>query len=544
MITTSWPRNAVRLVRYSVVPAFVIAAACGGGNAEQDKPKVADNTSQDTKPTGPSNQEQAAAKFAAISDMADRVGEDKSVDATWLETQLNEVIALDPKHKAARYDLAVIKEQRGDLAGAKAIYQQLYKEDPSFAPAAENVAADMVVAGDTQKALQIYAGIAQKDPKDTPSRLAMARIALREKRYDDAIDLCRQVLQREGKAMEAFRILADSYRAAGNLPMAELIIARGLKVDKDDMQLHYTLAQIRFEKNDLPGGVNELKLAVAQDPKSVKVRGQLADIALQYRDFGNASQNFEAIVKEQPDNSGAKVGLAVSYKGLGRYDQAEKLYQEVLAKNPDDLDALWNLALLYHHNLNKYDDAITLYRKAQKQALPGDEKMQSSDSLIADAEHQKNDQAAQQAREAAEKKRREAVDGVCQAVAAKKKPDFDSIGDESERIEAAWALMVSAQGTVQEAANAGDMSKVAGADAQVQCAYAIVPESPKANSEACAPMHIMWTQILYQLNRLDDAMTSIKAARKCDPENPDAKLIEQQLQEMVGSGGGQGSGAR
>ena len=64
----------------------------------------------------------------------------------------------------------------------------------------------MILAGDTQKAQQIYAGIAQKDAKDTTSRLAMGRIALREKRYDDAIDLCRQVLQREGKAMEAFRI--------------------------------------------------------------------------------------------------------------------------------------------------------------------------------------------------------------------------------------------------------------------------------------------------------------------------------------------------
>ena len=56
-------------------------------------------------------------------------------------------------------------------------------------------------------------------------------------------------------------------------------------------------------------------------------------------------------------------------------------------------------------------------------------------------------------------------------------------------------------------------------------------------------MHIMWTQILYQLNKLEDAMTSIKAARKCDPENPDAKLIEQQLQELIGSGGGQPSAA-
>lgn len=515
---------------------MVFAAACGGGSTAETGAAKAGTTTADDKPTGPSNVEQAQAKFAALTDNVDKVGEGKSVDAAWLESQLNEVLALDPKHKAARFNLAVLKEQRGDAAGAREIYQKLYKEAPEFAPAAENVAADMIANGDTQKAMQIYRDVAQKDPKDTTSRLALARIAVREKRYEEAIELCRQVLQRDGAALEAFRILAESYRAQGNLPMAELIVARGLKVHKDDAQLHTTLAQIMFEKNDLAGGVNQLKLAVADDPKSVKVRGQLADIALQYRDFGNASQNFEAIVKEQPQNKGAKVGLAVSYKGLGRYDQAETLYKEVLAQNPDDVDATWNLAVLYHRHLNKYDEAVALYRKAHKAAGPGDAGMADVDTLIADAERQKNDQVAMRAREEAERKRKEAVDAVCGAVAAKKKPDFDAIGDEQERVGAAWSLMVEAQSMLQE----GDASKVAPAEANVTCAFAMVPETPKANTEACAPMHIMWTQILYQLGRNDDAMKTIKEARKCDPENPDAKLIEQQLDELIKSGGGAG----
>ncbi len=516
------------------------AAACGGGSAETQEVKAATAAPADTKPAGPSNVEQAQAKFAALTESVDRLGEGKSVDAAWLETQLNEIVTLDPKHKMARFNLAVLKEQRGDAAGAREIYQKLYKESPDFAPAANNVAADYIAAGETSKGTGIYKEVAQKDPKDTTSRLALARIALREKRYDESIGLCRQVLQRDGASLEAFRILAESYRAQGNLPMAELILARGLKVHKDDAQLHTILAQIMFEKNDLAGGVNQLKLAVADDPKSVKVRGQLADIALQYRDFGNASQNFEAIVKEQPSNKGAKIGLAVSYKGLGRYDQAETLYKEVLAQSPDDVDATWNLAVLYHRHLNKYDEAVNLYRKAHKAAGPGDAGMQDVDALIADAERQKNDQVAMRAREEAERKRKEAVEQVCSAVANKKKPDFDAIGDEQERIGAAWSLMVEAQSIVQQAANDGDMSKMAPAEANVACAYAMVPETPKANTEACAPMRVMWTQILYQLGRNDDAMKTIKEARKCDPENPDAKLIEQQLGEIMKGGGASG----
>lgn len=520
------------------VGSLALAAACGGGGGEQGPAQAGSSgAGTDAIAAGKSKQEEANAKLATLSDSLDRLGEGKPVDAAWLEQQLQQVLAIDPQNKTARYNLAVVKEKRGDTAGAKTDYQLLYKQSPDFAPAAENVAADMVAAGDLSKAAEIYKTVAAKDPKATTSRLALARIALKDQRYEEAIELCRQALQREAQSVEAFRILAEAYRAQGNLPMAELVTARGLKVDKDDVQLHYTLAQILFQKNDLPGGVNQLKLAVAADPNLVKVRGQLADIALQYRDYGNASQNFEAIVKQQPQNNPAKIGLAVSYKGLGRYDQAEKLYQEVLQADGNNVDANWNIAVLYHRNLNRYDEAITYYKKARGLAVPGDQEIMKAEDYIAEAEKQKGDQVAAKAREEAERKRKEAVEGVCTAVAAKKKPDFANFADETERVEAAWGLMVQAQSVVQQAANDGDLSKVEGAEQTVQCAYAMVPDSPKANTEACAPMRIMWTQILYQLGRNKEAMDTIKEARKCDPENPDAKLIEQQLEEIIKTGG-------
>ncbi|MBC7792537.1 MAG: tetratricopeptide repeat protein [Clostridia bacterium] len=521
--------------KLTAVGCLAFAAACGGGGSETKSAQAgAVSSSTDKNAAAKSKQDEANTKLASLSDALDRLGEGKPVDAGWLEQQLQQVLAIDSSNRSARYNLAVVKEARGDATGAKATYQELYKQFPDYAPAAENVAADMVAAGDVQKASEIYKSIAAKDPKDTTSRLALARIALRDQRYDEAIELCRQSLQREAQSVEAFRILAESYRLQGNLPMAELVTARGLKVDKDDVQLHYTLAQILFQKNDLPGGVNQLKLAVAADPNLTKVRGQLADIALQYRDYGNASQNFEAIVKQQPQNNAAKIGLAVSYKGLGRYDQSEKLYKEVLTSDVNNVDANWDLAVLYHRNLNRYDDAITYYKKARGLAVPGDQEIMKAEDFIAEAEKQKGDQFAMKAREEAEKKKKDAIDSVCIAVAAKKKPDFSNFVDEGERIEAAWGLMVQAQGVVQQAANDGDLSKVDGAEQTVACAYAMVPESPKASTEACAPMRIMWTQIQYQLGRNQDAMKTIKEARKCDPENPDAKLIEQQLGELLG----------
>lgn len=502
---------------------------CGGSSAPP--PRVEEKPAAAAPEQGPSASEKAQARYADLSAAIEKLGEGKPVDGAWLEVQLKEVLALDSKHAGARFNLAALHEARGDKEGARKIYEQIHAELPDFAPAAENIAAELIGKGEVQRAVGIYRDIVAKDPKNMTSRLALARIAYTEKQYDEAIELCRQVLQRQADALEAFRVLAQSYKAVGNLPMAELIISRGLKVDKDDVKLHFLLAQILLERGDLAGGVNKLKYIITQDPKWLRVRGQLADIALSYRDYGNASQQFEAVLKEQPQNRAAKVGLAVSYKGLGRYEQAEKLYKELLGANGSDVEALWNLAVLYHRHLSRYDDAVAMYKKAKEAGGPGDQQLAEVDTLVQEVDKLKSDLAAAKAREEAERKRREALESACAAVAAGEKPNAEAIGNEQERVEVGWQLMVTAQAMVQEAVNTGATTEPA--EALVKCAYAIVPETPKANAEACAPMRVMWTQILYQLGRLEDALASVRAGLKCDPENPDAQLIEQQLLELI-----------
>ena len=73
-----------------------------------------------------------------------------------------------------------------------------------------------------------------------------------------------------------------------------------------------------------------------------------------------------------------------------------------------------------------------------------------------------------------------------------------------------------------------------GGDRLGKCALAILPDTPNAKISACAPMLVMWTRdILYPLGRMQDGLVSIGQALACDPDNPDAQLIQQQLQEIL-----------
>jgi tetratricopeptide (TPR) repeat protein len=515
--------------------SVLLLAACGGGSSEGQKPPLPAAVAPQPRPTpaeeGPAAK--AEARFAELEKQLEDLKDGKPIDATWLEAQLQGVLELDPKHSGARFNLAVLTEARGDKAAARKAFEQLVRDDPSFWPAAENVAADQVSRGNLEYAIKVYKGAIKADPKNVTSRLAYARILLTQKQYRDAIKLCRKVLQRQADAIEAFRILAESYRALGDTSMAELIIGRGLKVDKEDVQLHYLTAKILLARDDLSGGVDKLKQVVTMKPDWLKVRGELAEIFLTYQDFGNAAQQFEAILKEAPDDRASKIGLAVSYKGTGRHEQAEKLYKELLAKNQRDVETIWNLAVLYHRQLNRYDEAIALYKQYAKLANPGDKNAAKVDRIVATIEKQKKDLAALKARQERERKRAQAIEASCTAVAAGRKPHAEAIGSDQDRIQAAWDLMlVKAVGEVQ----AGDIET---GSRTAECALAIVPTSAGDGATACSAMHLQWVKIQDELGLLADgasiskAIKTVQAALECDPENPEAQLIEQQLKEFL-----------
>ncbi|MEZ4272652.1 MAG: tetratricopeptide repeat protein [Myxococcota bacterium] len=512
---------------------FVFAGCAGSSGAGSGSVSDPGGEKQGTSTDGtklPSSIEKAEELFAKLSEEVSSAPQDSSIDPDWLKSKYQEVLALNPDHLPARFSLAVLEEQAGRTEAALEQYRQINKDDPGFAPAAENLASYWVLEGDIPRATSLYKQIIERDPKNLTSRLSLARLLSQEGEYTKAIELCRQVLQRKADAAEAFRILAKSYKSIGNMPMAELVIGRGLKVNKDDVELHHLMAEILWSVMTWQG-VSKLKEVVRMDPKNVSVRAELAAIALKYLDYGNAAQQYEAIAKQKPDDRATQVGLAVSYKGLGRYDQAEKIYQQLLRKDKDDLDALWNLAVLYHHNLSRYDEASKYYREYKSAAPRDDKKAAEVNQMVAEIEKAKSNQAAEQARLERDRKRQEAVDAVCSKVAGggNAAAEIAGLGGEQERNDIAWQLFTNGQGLMQT----GDLP---GGEVQIECALAVIPDTPQAKAGTCAPMYVLWTQILYQLNRLNEASSAIDKALVCDPSNPDAGLIRQQLDEITAQG--------
>jgi tetratricopeptide (TPR) repeat protein len=84
---------------------------------------------------------------------------------------------------------------------------------------------------------------------------------------------------------------------------------------------------------------------------------------LRNRQFPAAMETYEKILKTDPHNEKAVLGLAAAYFGVYNYDQTRRLLREAAAAHPGSAAALVELGKLDIHLLH-YDDAIVELKRA------------------------------------------------------------------------------------------------------------------------------------------------------------------------------------
>ena len=84
---------------------------------------------------------------------------------------------------------------------------------------------------------------------------------------------------------------------------------------------------------------------------------------MKYGDAETAYERFAMVLSQDPDNLLARIGLAISLRGLGRFEDSEREYMAVLQKDPNNALATFNLAVLHYDHMNKKVEAKRNFRK-------------------------------------------------------------------------------------------------------------------------------------------------------------------------------------
>jgi tetratricopeptide (TPR) repeat protein len=101
--------------------------------------------------------------------------------------------------------------------------------------------------------------------------------------------------------------------------------------ERQSSEIHYNLGLQAQQAGNIQEALNELQRAVGQDPENSDARNALGILLhLSFRRPAEAIEHYEKALEVRPNFSEARTNLANVYLDVGRYDEAIKLYEQVL----------------------------------------------------------------------------------------------------------------------------------------------------------------------------------------------------------------------
>ncbi len=290
-------------------------------------------------------------------------------------------------------------------------YQVLVEANPDDPYISKTLGDIYLKLGKKEEALSTYRKTMSQQPRDDQLFLSIARILTREKAYQEAEKIYREIINsagynwpaeqaqrelmrlygmtnRENKVIEyyseklktsknireweqAARGLMRPYEKEGKLNELAAIIRKKIKEEPKTSRLYVLLAGVYSRQRNYKAAISRYKKAVELSPKEANLYRSLANLYGQAGMYEEAIKSYtKAIELNPPQASYLYRQIAYLYLRLGREEEAIKAAQMLLEKGRKDANTYSMVARIYR-NLKKYDEAISYYRKAIELASKG-----------------------------------------------------------------------------------------------------------------------------------------------------------------------------
>jgi tetratricopeptide (TPR) repeat protein len=338
-------------------------AACGGKHAAGPRA----TTTVQLPPANP----------LAVSRMVQGVVAAKEGQRERAATLLREAIGIDPNLWEARYDLGIVLAAGGDLAGSEEHLAAGAKLSPDSQELAAALAEVRRRRGEHKLAAEGLADFVHDHPNAVDARTLYVA-ALRESgQIDKAIAEAREVLVRKPADATALAELALSHLSKGEKEAAALLSKQALDSNPNSAVAHRATGLLDLANGDDAEAFAEFRKAAQADPHDTTSRLNMGVVLLKAGAYAKAEEQYREILKVSPDDVEAQVGLAAALRGLAdaqhpqKLEEARGLLERVLASNPHDTSALFNLGVLYADFLKRPAEAGPVFRRFLSDA-PGD----------------------------------------------------------------------------------------------------------------------------------------------------------------------------
>jgi tetratricopeptide (TPR) repeat protein len=298
------------------------------------------------------------------------------------EKEFRTVVRLDPENRDGNYNLGLVLMAKGHAAEAISCFQRVR---PANVETRFNLIRAFLQARRTTEGLKVATELSAQKKDDVQLHFTLGVLLASEKQYRAAQLELERANAIQPETFEILYNLGQTYLRGGEYAKAEQTLDRALRLKPDSPETLYLLAQVYSEQTRAVDALDLLVRAQKLAPQNPDIIFLLARVSMSQNYFEDAIPLLESGLKIAPQRVDLHAALGesyfmsgkaekaieefkiliqldpsarsyafmgLSYRNLGRFDEARKYFQEGLKQDPHNASCLFNMGYIEEHQGN------------------------------------------------------------------------------------------------------------------------------------------------------------------------------------------------
>ncbi|MGB8473390.1 MAG: tetratricopeptide repeat protein [Candidatus Acidiferrum sp.] len=309
------------------------------------------------------------------------------------EIEFRKVLRLEPANRDGNYNLGLVLLARNLPVEAISHFQRVHPLDNATR---FNLIRAYFRAGKTAEGLKMATELSGHNETDVQLHFTLGVLLASQKQYRAAQLELEKADALQPETVDILYNLGQAYLRTDESSKAELVLDRALKLKPDSPETLYLLAQVYRQQNRSVDAMDALVRAHKLAPQNTDIIFLLARVTMTQNYFEDAIPLLESGLKIAPQRADlhAALGesyfmsgkeekaiaefkslvaldpsarsyafLGLSYRHLGRFDEARKYFEAGLKKDPQNASCLYNMGYIEERQGN-HARAETLLQQA------------------------------------------------------------------------------------------------------------------------------------------------------------------------------------
>lgn len=304
--------------------------------------------------------------------------------------------------------LARLYLERDRPADAIPLLRRIVSEQPQYAEGSVLLAEAQESAGSPDAAIETLLALLEDQPQFFRARVQIAELYDRQRQWTAAAQAWAAAQKLNARNTEVMARRATSLMNGGSAAEAQAVLREALELAPDDVRLTFMLTQAQRNAGDLEGAettARGLQAAHPEDPRTTYLLAQTLDARGRYQEivdllkpeiarlrtakarpqqialllgaqglaliqlkrYEEGIAAYKDAIAVSPDDTSMVFQFGAALDRAGRRPDAQKIFRDLIAKDPSDANALNYLGYMLAEQGTSLDEAVSLIQRALKE---------------------------------------------------------------------------------------------------------------------------------------------------------------------------------